>query len=112
VQHLCFLGTASVFWWAVLHGRERRLAVSVGCLFFTAVISGALGALMAFSSSPWYAGYAAFGLDAFGLTPADDQQLAGLLMWVPGGLVHACAGLALLGRRLGLATEERVNAFD
>jgi cytochrome c oxidase assembly factor CtaG len=112
VQHLCFLGTALLFWWAVLHGRERRLAVSVGCLFFTAVISGALGALMAFSSSPWYAGYAASGLDAFGLTPAEDQQLAGLLMWVPGGLVHACAGLALLGRRLGFAAEERANAFD
>jgi cytochrome c oxidase assembly factor CtaG len=64
-------------------------------------VSGALGALMAFSSSPWYAGYAASGLDAFGLTPAEDQQLAGLLMWVPGGLVHAGAGLALLARRLG-----------
>ena len=62
--------------------------------------SGALGALMAFSNSPWYAGYAASGLDAFGLTPAEDQQLAGVLMWVPGGLVHAGAGLALLARRL------------
>jgi cytochrome c oxidase assembly factor CtaG len=112
VQHLCFLGTALLFWWAVLHGRERRLAVSVGCLFFTAVVSGALGALMAFSSSPWYAGYSASGLDAFGLTPAEDQQLAGLLMWVPGGLVHACAGLALLGRRLGFGAEEDVRAFD
>ena len=55
---------------------------------------------MAFSASPWYAGYAASGLDAFGLTPAEDQQLAGLLMWIPGGLVHAGAGLALLARRL------------
>ena len=32
--------------------------------------------------------YAASQLNAFGLTPAEDQQLAGLLMWVPGGLVH------------------------
>lgn len=101
VQHLCFLATALLFWWAVLHGRgERRVGVAIGCLFFTATISGALGALMAFSSSPWYAGYAASGLDAFGLTPSEDQQLAGVLMWVPGGLVHAGAGLALLARWL------------
>ena len=101
-QHLCFLVAALLFWWAMLCDRgAHRLGVAIGCLFFTAVISGALGALMAFSSSPWYAGYAASGLDAFGLTPAEDQQLAGLLMWVPGGMVHAGAGLALLARRLG-----------
>lgn len=101
VQHLCFLVSALLFWWAVLHGRgAHRIGVAVGCLFFTATVSGALGALMAFSNSPWYAGYAASGLDAFGLAPAEDQQLAGVLMWVPGGLVHAGAGLALLARRL------------
>jgi cytochrome c oxidase assembly factor CtaG len=101
LQHLCFLISALLFWWAVLHGRgSHRIGVAVGCLFFTATVSGALGALMAFSNSPWYAGYAASGLDAFGLTPAEDQQLAGVLMWVPGGLVHAGAGLVLLARRL------------
>jgi len=97
VQHLCFLVTALLFWWAMLVGRARsHVGLVVGCLFFTATVSGALGALMALSSSPWYAGYAQSGLDAFGLSPAQDQQLAGLLMWVPGGLVHAGAGLALL----------------
>jgi cytochrome c oxidase assembly factor CtaG len=111
VQHLSFLVTALLFWWAVLHGRERRVGVAVGCLFFTATVSGALGALMAFSSSPWYAGYAANGLDAFGLTPAEDQQFAGLLMWIPGGLVHALAGLALFARRLG-DDGGRLNAVD
>jgi putative membrane protein len=112
MQHLCFLVTALLFWWAVLHGRERRVGIAVGCLFFTAVVSGALGALMAFSSSPWYAGYVDNGMDAFGLTPAEDQQLAGLLMWIPGGLVHAVAGLVLIARRLGGEPRERANAFD
>jgi putative membrane protein len=111
VQHLSFLVTALLFWWAVLHGRERRVGIAVGCLFFTATVSGALGALMAFSSSPWYAGYAASGLDAFGLTPAEDQQLAGLLMWIPGGLVHALAVLELFARRLR-HDGGRINAFD
>jgi cytochrome c oxidase assembly factor CtaG len=100
VQHLCFLLSALLFWWAMLHGGERLVGVDVVCLFFTAMVSGALGALMALSSSPWYAGYTSGGLDAFGMSPAEDQQLAGLLMWVPGGLVHAGAGLALLARRL------------
>jgi cytochrome c oxidase assembly factor CtaG len=112
VQHLCFLVSALLFWWAVLHGRKRRIALSVGCLFFTATVSGALGALMAFSSSPWYAAYAASGMNPHGLTPAEDQQLAGLLMWIPGGVVHAGAGLALLGRRLRVPREGEANAFD
>ena len=101
-QHLSFLATALLFWWAMLAGHGARwVGLAVGCLFFTATVSGALGALMAFSASPWYAGYAASGLDGLGLSPAEDQQLAGLLMWGPGGLVHAGAGLLLLARRLG-----------
>jgi cytochrome c oxidase assembly factor CtaG len=74
--------------------------LAVLCLFVTSLVSGALGALMAFSESPWYAGYARLGMAPFGLTPAEDQQLAGLIMWVPGGLVHALAALALVGMTL------------
>lgn len=99
-QHLSFLVTALLFWWAVLRAHRANVGMAVGCLFFTAIVSGALGALMALSTSPWYVGYAKLDLDAFGLNPAEDQQLAGLLMWVPGGLVHAAAGVALLARGL------------
>jgi putative membrane protein len=49
---------------------------------------------MAFSGSPWYARYAQMGMAPFGLSAVEDQQLAGLLMWVPGGLVHVGAALA------------------
>ncbi len=41
----------------------------------------------------------------FGMTPAEDQQLAGLIMWLPGGLVHALAALALVPTML--ATRNR-----
>jgi cytochrome c oxidase assembly factor CtaG len=113
VQHLSFLVTALLFWWAVLHGRGgHRVGVAIGCLFFTATVSGALGALMAFSSSPWYAGYASAGLTAYGLSPVEDQQLAGLLMWIPGGLVHALAGLGLFAKRLSGGQTGRANAFE
>jgi putative membrane protein len=113
VQHVFFLISALLFWWAMLQGQGMgRVGIAVGCLFFTATVSGALGALMAFSNSPWYAGYAASDLDAFGLTPAEDQQLAGVLMWVPGGLVHAGAGLVLLARRLCRDDRSTANVLE
>jgi putative membrane protein len=70
------------------------------------MVTGALGAFMALSQSPWYQPYAALGLAAFGLTPAEDQQVAGLLMWVPGGLFHAVVAIALLAPHLRDAARE------
>ena len=32
----------------------------------------------------------------WGMTPLEDQQLAGLVMWVPGGIIYAGAALAML----------------
>lgn len=101
-QHLSFLVSALFFWTAMLGrrggGSSNRAARGVAalCLFATSIISGALGALMAFAQSPWYPAYARLGMAPFGLTPAEDQQLAGLIMWVPGGLVHAAAALFLV----------------
>ncbi len=100
VQHLCFLVSALLFWTAMLRPGRAGRGVAVLCLFATSVVSGALGALMAFSESPWYAAYAAMGSNPFGLSPAEDQQVAGLLMWIPGGLVHAGAALALIAATL------------
>jgi cytochrome c oxidase assembly factor CtaG len=113
-QHASFVATALLFWTAVLDARrlEHRTGIAIGCLFTTAIVSGALGAAMAFSASPWYEGYASLGLNAFGLTAAEDQQLAGLLMWVPGGLVHALAALVLLRRWLVDPTEVRHVAVE
>jgi len=82
----------------MLNVKRGRYGLSAACLFITSLVGGALGALMAFSNSPWYAGYAAMGMTGIGLDPVTDQQLAGLLMWIPGGLVHAAAALILLYR--------------
>jgi putative membrane protein len=96
-QHASFLLSSLVFWWAMLHPRGGRsgYGVSAACLFATSLIGGALGALMSLSSSPWYADYAAMGMSGIGLDPVDDQRLAGLIMWIPGGLVHGVAALIL-----------------
>jgi len=98
VQHLCFVFGALLFWWSMLHRTTEALAAI--CLFATSMIGGALGALMALSTSPWYAAYLAMGMTPFGLSPAEDQQLAGLIMWIPGGLFHLGAALWFLGRWL------------
>jgi putative membrane protein len=98
-QHLSFLVSALFFWTSMLR-RRTAAGVAAVCLVVTSIVSGALGALMAFATSPWYAGYAKLGIAPFDLTPAEDQQFAGLLMWVPGGLVHAGAALLVMRRML------------
>lgn len=98
-QHLAFFLTALCFWSAMLSPRRSAWGAAA-CLFATSMATGALGAFMAISESPWYAPYSALGLAAFGLTPAQDQQLAGALMWAPGGLFHALVAIALLAPAL------------
>ena len=97
-QHASFLASALLFWWAMIHGRGGRggAYVSALCLFVTSMIGGGLGALMALADSPWYSAYAALGMTSAGLTPQQDQQVAGLLMWIPGGLYHLAAALWFL----------------
>lgn len=96
-QHAAFLGTGLLFWWALFHGRDGRMGygAAVFYLFATAMHGGALGALLALSPTPWYPAYEGVTA-AWGLTPLEDQQLAGLIMWIPGGLSYLVAGLALL----------------
>jgi cytochrome c oxidase assembly factor CtaG len=95
VQHLCFFGTATLFWWGITHGRQGRAGygAAVVYVFVTAVHGAVLGALLTVSPRVWYAPYLLAHPD--GLTPLEDQQLAGLLMWVPAGLAFAAGGLFL-----------------
>ncbi|HKR01701.1 MAG TPA: cytochrome c oxidase assembly protein [Pyrinomonadaceae bacterium] len=97
LQHLSFLGSALLFWWALVHGRRGWMGYGAAVLymFTTSVHSGVLGALITFARSAWYPAYAN-STQSWGLTPLEDQQLGGLIMWVPAGLVYIIAGLALM----------------
>ena len=64
------------------------------------VHTGALGALLTLSPIAWYPAYATTAA-AYGLSALEDQQLGGLLMWVPAGSVYVVCGLALAGRWIG-----------
>jgi hypothetical protein len=97
LQHLSFLVSALLFWWVLVYGRQgvRGYGSGVLSVFTTALHSGALGALLTFAVVPCYQAYQ--GDVAFwGVTAWEDQQLAGLMMWVPAGILHLCAGLGLL----------------
>src|SRR5213075_3076414 len=63
-------------------------------MFTTALHSGLLGALLTFAPRLWYPAYQTT-TGSFGLTPVEDQQLGGLIMWIPAGLVYIAAGLVL-----------------
>lgn len=90
-QHASFFLPAALFWWAVL-GRDARPLAALLALFTTMLHTGALGALMTFAQAPWYAG-----------TTLEDQQLAGLVMWVPAGLAYPLAALILVSRSLPIS---------
>ena len=96
LQHLSFLVSALFFWWALMRSRSRvtGYGAAVLYLFTTSIHSGVLGALITFASTLWYPAYATTTA-AWGLTALEDQQLGGLIMWVPAGLVYIVAGLAL-----------------
>jgi putative membrane protein len=92
LQHLSFLLTAILFWWSVL--RRSESGVAAWHLFITMLHTGVLGALMALAPRVLYQAQTAAAPE-WGLTPLEDQQLAGLIMWVPAGTIYAGAALAL-----------------
>src|SRR6185436_12691985 len=96
LQHLSFFLSAVLFWWAVIHGPRKQLGYGMAVLymFTTALHSGALGALLTFTRTIWYPIYSGTTRQ-WGLSPLEDQELGGLIMWVPAGLVYIAAGLIL-----------------
>jgi putative membrane protein len=96
LQHLSFLGTAMLFWAALLYGHLGSDSYGAGIVyvFTTAVYTSILGALLTFSASPWYSVYAST-TKLWGVTPLEDQQIGGLIMWVPAGIVYIVVGLWL-----------------
>ncbi len=111
LQHAAFLGTALLFWWVMLDRVSRRHpGLPMLCLFITMVHTGALGALLTFAPAPLYPAYT--GLPAWGLSALEDQQLAGLIMWIPAGAIYLGATVALAARWLRDAGGRGVSTAD
>jgi putative membrane protein len=114
LQHLGFLGSALLFWWSALKPATRQAQGRALLYLFTTMLhTGALGALLTLAPTVWYPSYlpttAALGIDAL-----EDQQLGGLVMWVPAGLAYFASGLLLAARWSGLGGPRgraaRINA--
>jgi putative membrane protein len=90
LQHLTLIGSAVLLWWPILSPVPElpRIAYPAQMLylFLLGIPMSVVGALISLSERVLYPFY----LDApriWGLTPLVDQQLGGLIMWIPGGLV-------------------------
>jgi cytochrome c oxidase assembly factor CtaG len=101
LQHASFFITAVLFWWSVF--RRSQSGLAAWHVFVTMLHTSVLGALMALAPRVLYQAQTTTAA-AWGLSPLEDQQLAGIIMWVPAGTVYAGAALALMAiwiRRTG-----------
>ena len=101
LEHATFFLTALLFWWVPFrpHGRRLDAGPALLYLFAAALQSTMLGAVLALARHPLYVAHLGT-TRAWGLTPLEDQQLAGLWMWVPAGLVYLVALVPLAMRIL------------
>lgn len=98
VEHMLFIVSAGLFWWSVLRSSRLQAPWALLALLFTLMHTGFLGALLTFAREPLYG-------EARSL---EDQQLAGLIMWVLGALPYLLASgwvgyrwLQTMQRRIG-----------
>ncbi len=104
LEHLSMLATAMLSWAAIILASRRRrhdgpgLAILV--LFGLSIASALLGVLLTFASDVLYSSYERT-TPAWGLSALADQQLAGVIMWVPGGGVYLAVARVILIDWLG-----------
>lgn len=82
-EHLSYLVTAIGLWWAVLLGSRHNRPFALLALLFTLMHTGFLGAVLTFAD----------GLLYEQARTIQDQQLAGLIMWVGGGIPYLIAAV-------------------
>ena len=90
IEHSAFFLTALLFWWVALDKRRLAVGATTFYLFGATLQSTLLGALLTLARHPWYFSHYAT-TQPWGLTPLEDQQLAGLIMWIPAGLAYLIA---------------------
>lgn len=107
VEHAMFLSVALLFWGSVLDRRRGFLRRSM-LVFATAFHTGLLGAILVFAPAPLYSVHLHQTLVS--MTPLTDQELAGLIMWIPMGGVFMATLAALMLR--GMNRSDAREIFD
>jgi putative membrane protein len=95
-QHTTFLVTGLLFWWPLMKPTQfLGYGGGLAYVFTTALHTSILGALLTFAPRAWYSSYITTA-PAWHLTALEDQQLGGLIMWIPAGTLLLIVGLVLL----------------
>jgi putative membrane protein len=93
-EHLSFGVAGFLFWWNVVDPHPLRPNLSylarIPYIFITVVPSFILGAFLTFSDGAWFAPYEATA-PLHGLTALEDQQIGGIVMWIPGSFIIGTA---------------------
>lgn len=100
IEHACFIVTAGLFWWSVLRCTRLTVGRALLALLFTLMHTGFLGALFTFAHTSLY------GKDA----SLQNQQLAGLIMWVAGAIPYMLAAIRCSQRWLKQITLNSLHA--
>jgi putative membrane protein len=103
LEHGTFLAGSFLFWSVVLDpGPKRRLGLGATCVFvFAAMLTNIwLAAGLTFATTPIYAAYQGPAAGAAAASALADQQLAGVIMWVPADIIYFVTLLALFRRLL------------
>lgn len=97
LMEITLLGASVLFWVGVRSAPAPTAALG---LVLTMVQMGMLGALLVFAGTAVYGPHLAT-TGAWGLTPLEDQQLAGLIMWAPAAGIYLVAALVQVSRWIG-----------
>jgi putative membrane protein len=102
LMQLTITASAALWWAKVL---RAPAAGGVAALLATLVSMGLLGALLTFAGSAFYAQHW-LTTSAWGLSPLEDQQLAGIVMWAPAGAIYLLAAMVVLYRSMRAAPRD------
>jgi cytochrome c oxidase assembly factor CtaG len=122
LEHLCFMVSATIFWWPIFGPLpECRLSPLWTQLYLLggAMANSLIGIWLTFAPAGIYTPYihpddslhlAALLRSGWGMTPAVDQEVGGLLMWVGAGFVFIFVMAASIVRWLGAVDTGAISA--
>jgi cytochrome c oxidase assembly factor CtaG len=115
LEHLTFAAAGLLYWWHLLSPIRSRLRLGgLGPVLYmasTKILVGFLGVLLAFSPDVLYDFYVVGPNDTrWGLSPLDDQRVAGLIMALEQSIVMGIALAYLFVRMLSESEEEDQRA--
>ena len=111
LEHASFAIGAYLFWWNIVDPLPLKANLSylarVPYIFMTVVPNFALGAFLTYAPSAWYGAYEA-SATRYGMTGLEDQQLGGVIMWIPGSFIIGTALVIDLALAVRLEQREQL----